>query len=108
MIAILCRLALIALLFTSADVGRAEMTLSTQVQELEDMLLSGLPLSERPRFREVQSVWRAYKHAECRQRHLNYPFVTVFEECDREIDLERMKDLRRQLRWLHGLPGHIK
>lgn len=103
MIAILCRLALIVLLFTSADVGRAETTLSTQVQELEDM-----PLSERPLFREVQSAWRTYKHAECRQRHLNYPFVTVFEECDREIDLERMKDLRRQLRWLHGLPGHIK
>ena len=108
MIGLLCRSALAVLILTCADVSRAHGTLSTQMQELEAALLSGLPPYQRHSFTEAQSAWQVFKSTECRQRHLNYPAVTEFEECDREMDLERMNDLRRQLRWLHGLPGHIR
>ncbi|MCK4206841.1 hypothetical protein J3U99_18850 [Brucella pituitosa] len=101
-------LLLIALLATTPSASYGGEALSAQMLKPENMLLAGLPVSKQHSFEEAQSGWRAFAQAECRQRQINYPAVTTLEECDRELNVERIKDLRRQLRWLHGLPGHVK
>ncbi|MGK8638740.1 lysozyme inhibitor LprI family protein [Brucella anthropi] len=108
MIGIIGRSGLIALLMTIPAASHSDVVLSAQIRRLEDMLLSGLPANGQNRFREAQSAWVTYKIAECRQRYLNYPAVTEIEECNSELDQERMKYLRLQLRWLHVLPGKVK
>ncbi|WP_449415484.1 hypothetical protein [Ochrobactrum teleogrylli] len=100
--------ALIALFLATPTVAHSDASPSQELRRLEDTILLGLPPVRHDGFLAARSAWRIFKDAECRQRHTNYPEITTFEECDRIMHMEGLKDLRQQLRWLHGLPGNVR